>query len=145
MTKRLIKITNTRPNTETLWWWEAAEQLASSELLASANNFESNLDARNPNRFSKAHMIHYWLPEPDSLYCYSYHYYESLQTQTPKLLLDWFIRETRKVSLELGESGAKDIKTYIWWLMKYRHENNILMSNLEIVNSDEVSVWPQNV
>ena len=141
MSKRLIKITNTRPNSSVNWWWEAWDSYEDPNVRQSANNYEEVLNVLSPNRFPHAHRL-IWSPTKESLECYQYWYFNSLPDPAPKFLLDWYFRENRYISLQILESSDQEIKSYLWWSVKYRQENNILINNIEVVNSNEVEVWP---
>ena len=143
MSKRLIKITNTKLDTQVKWWWEAWQNLDDIIIKQSAKSYEDFFDILNPNRSHHAYRL-IRLPSENSLECHQYWYFDSLPDPAPKFLLDWYLRENRRMSLQIIESSDQQIKSYIWWSLKYRQENNILISDIEVVNSNEVDVWPSN-
>ena len=144
MTKRLVKVKNTRPDPAIKWWWEACNDVTDPLVQQGAKNYEEYCNVLNPDRRPEAHCL-LWSPAKDSLECYQIWYFDSLPYPTPKFLLDWYMREVRELNLQITESDNHQIKSYMWWNVKYRHENNILIDDIEVVNINEVDVWPSDV
>jgi len=126
LSKKLIKLTYTRPDTDTLWWWEAVETAdpvikeTYIETMKIENQHPRIIDIENSKGLT---VFVYWdLPIPE---------------EEPKYLFDWFV-------LQLVRPEVDDVKSYLTyskWLNNYKHMNNILVSNIEIVDSDQVAIW----
>ena len=117
------------------------EQLAYDSLVKSESGYHPSANHPVLQFQTKYHTI-----EDDPQYSYQYFWFANLPDPVPEMLGDWFSVESRRlISHYWGDATGGDDTPYNLYASacaKYKNELGIRVVNIDVVDSNNVSVWP---
>ena len=117
------------------------EQLAYDSMLKSEASYQPSANHPVIQFQTKNHTI-----EDEPQYSYQYFWFADLPDPLPEMLGDWFSVESRRlISHYWGDATGENNTPYNLYASacaKYKNELGIHVVNIDIVDSDNVSVWP---